>query len=352
MSIDGAREGIAKAVQAPIRFERTPANARFFEELIRLQAGSTDGTLQARLRLDRLADRYAPLAQRAALAGAGRTDDELTEALRVSLAGAACRGIAVPGDNPAALLSAALQHESNRRGDVEIRSPLWARLDEDHAGQRATMVTEIRNALGVAQGTSGAVQTIDAVRAVRLVRAAARSWTLAATDARPSWCLEAAKTLGPLEASVDDQIERMRNLVREIRLRLPRGTGFADTIKAVQQAIEIGEHRGFVRHDDLPGLKHRNASAATANSRDLDTLENDLAALVDDAPYERRLAVAARDRGPGLAAMRTFLIENERWIDVSLTTAEDQTPDHAAVDLVARVNTVVTQWQALVEGTH
>ena len=352
VSIDGARESIAKGVPTPIRFERTPANARFFEELIRLQAGHPDGTLQARLRLDRLADRYAPLAQRTALAEAGRTDDELTEALRVALTGSACRGIAVPGDRPAALLSAALQPETNPRGDIEIRSPLWARLDETHAGQRAALVTEIRNALGAAQGTQGAVLTIDAVRAVRLVKAAARSWTLPASDARPSWCVEAAKTLGPLEAAVDDQIERLRTLVREIRLRLPRGTGFADTIKAVQQAIDVGEHRGFVRHDDLPGLKQRNASAAIASSRDLDTLEADLAALSADAPYERRLALAARDRGPGLTAMRTFLLENERWIDVSLSAAEDQTPDRDALDLVARVNTVITQWQTLVEGTH
>jgi hypothetical protein len=352
VSIDGARESIAKGVPAPIRFERTPANARFFEELIRLQAGHPDGTLQARLRLDRLADRYAPLAQRTALAEAGRTDDELTEALRVALTGSACRGIAVPGDRPAALLSAALQQEADPRGDIEIRSPLWARLDEAHAGQRAALVTEIRNALGAAQGTQGAVLTIDAVRAVRLVKAAARSWTLPASDARPSWCVEAAKTLGPLEAAVEDQIERLRTLVREVRLRLPHGTGFADTIKSVQQAIDVGEHRGFVRHDDLPALKQRNALAATASSRDLDTLEADLATLPADAPYERRLAVAARDRGPGLAAMRTFLLDNERWIDVSLSAAEDQTPDHDALDLVVRVNTVITEWQTLVEGTH
>ncbi len=351
VSIDGARESIAKGVPAPIRFERTPANARFFEELIRLQAGHPDGTLQARLHLDRLADRYAPLAQRAALTWSGRTDAELTEALRVALAGAACRGIAVPGDRPATLLSAALQQESNARGDIEIRSPLWARLDEAHADQRADLVKEIRNALGASQDM-GAVLTIDAVRALSLVKAAVRSWSLPASDDRPSWCVQAAKTLSPLEAAVDDQIDRLRTVVHEIRQRLPRGTSFADTIKAVQQAIDVGEHRGFVRHDDVPGLKQRNALAATSSSRDLETLENDLAGLADDAPYEQRLTVAARDRGPGLATMRTFLLDNERWIDESLAAAEDQTPDQDAVDLVARINTVITQWQTLAEGTH
>jgi hypothetical protein len=162
----------------------------------------------------------------------------------------------------------------------------------------------------------------------------------------------AAKTLGALEAAVDDQIDRLRTVVHEIRQRLPRGTGFADTIKAVRQAIDVGEHRGFVRHDDVPGLKQRNALAASASSRDLETLENDLAALADDAPYEQRLAVAARDRGPGLSTMRTFLLDNERWIDESLAAAEDQTPDQGTVDLVVRIDTVITQWQTLAEGTR
>jgi hypothetical protein len=351
VSIEGARESIAKGVSPPIRFERTPANARFFEELIRLQAGHSHGTSQARLRLDRLAERYAPAAQRAALAWAGRTDAELTEALRVALAGAACRGTAIPGDKPAALLSAVLQQETNPRADIEIRSPLWVRLDQTHAEQRAELVKEIRNALGASQDM-GAVLTVDAVRALRLVKAAARSWSLPASDARPSWCLQAAKTLSPLEAAVDDQIERLRTLVREIRQRLPRGTSLADTIKAVQQAIDVGEHRGFVRHDDVPGLKQRNASAATSSSRDLETLENDLATLADDATYEQRLAVAARDRGAGPTTMRTFLLDNEQWINETLAAAEDQTPDQDAADLVARVNAVITQWQTLAEGTH
>lgn len=351
VSIEGARENIAKGVSPPIRFERTPANARFFEELIRLQAGYSHGTSQARLRLDRLAERYAPLAQRAALTWAGRTDAELTEALRVAIAGAACRGTAIPGDKPATLLSAALQQETNPRADIEIRSPLWVRLDQTHAEQRAELVKEICNALGASQDM-GAVLTVDAVRALRLVKTAARSWTLPASDGRPSWCVQAAKTLSPLEAAVDDQIERLRTLVHEIRQRLPRGTSYADTIKAVQQAIDVGEHRGFVRHDDVPGLKQRNAAAATSHSRDLETLENDLAALADDATYEQRLAVAARDRGAGLSTMRTFLLDNEQWINETLAVAEDQTPDQDAADLVARVNAAITQWQTLAEGTH
>lgn len=351
VSIDGARESIAKGVSSPIRFERTPANARFFEELIRLQAGHPHGTSQARLRLDRLAERYAPLAQQAALTWASRTDAELTEALRVALVGSACRGTAIPGDKPATLLNAALQQETHPRADIEIRSPLWVRLDNAHAEQRAELVKEIRQALGASQDM-GAVLTVDAVRALRLIKAAARSWSLPASEARPAWSVQPAKTLSPLEAAVDDQLERLHTLVQEIRQRLPRGTSYADTIKAVQQAIDVGEHRGFVRHNDVPGLKQRNASAATSSSRDLETLESDLAALGEDPSYEQRLAVAARDRGPGLAAMRTFLLENERWIDGSLAAAEDQTPDQDAADLVVRVNTVITQWQTLVEGTH
>lgn len=344
ISIEDARENIAKTVTPPIRFARTPENARFFEDIVKMREGVTEGVLEARLRLDRLAEVYSPLAKRAILESGRRTDDFLVEAIRVSLAGAAAGSIAAPGDKPPVLLSAALSKGDRPRGDSSIRSELWLRTEARHAAQRADLVVEIRNALGASQGT-GEVLTIEAVRAIALVKAAATSWAPDPEATRPEWAGSAAAALASLAAAVDEQLELLIRLVVEIRARLPRGTGFAETVKAVQQAIEAGEHHGYVRHDDVPSLKQRNmAAGGAASSRELEALENDLASLGDDAPYERRLAVAARDPGPGLGLMRDFLVENEEWLDAGLARAESA-GEHDVIELVTRLAAATKRWR-------
>ena len=345
ISIEDARENIPKTVTPPIRFARTPENARFFEDIVKMREGVTEGTLEARLRLDRLAEVSAPLAKQAILESTRRTDDLLTEAIRVSLVGAAVCGIAAPGDGPPALLSAALSNGDRDRGDSAIRSQLWSRTESRHLAQRSDLVAEIRNALGASQGTAGEVQTIDAVRAVKLVKAAANSWTPDPARPRPEWSGAAAAPLTSLGAAVEEQIALLAVLAAEVRQRLPRGTGFAETAKAVDQAIEAGEHHGYVRHDDVPMLKQRNAAAAVAaRSRELEALEHDLASLSDDAPYERRLAVAARDRGPGLGRMRDFLVENDMWLDAGLAGAESG-GENDVTELVTRLAALTKRWR-------
>ncbi|MCH6470686.1 protein DpdH [Sinomonas terrae] len=344
VSIEGAQEAIARSVTPAIRFARTPTNARFFEDLVKMQAGIEEGTLEARLRLDELAERYAPVAQEAALESAHRTDGLLVEALRVSIVGAAARGLVVLSDKPAMLLSASLWNGGDERGDSAIRSPLWVRTEERHTEARRNLIAEIRNALGASQG-NGEVQTIDGVRALSLINIAADSWDIDPARPRPGWAGPAAASLSSLAAAVAEQVELLTNLAAEIRLRLPRGTGFAETAKAVQQAIEAGEHHGYVRHDDIPTLKQRNAAAtAQAGSRELEVLENDLASLDEDASFERRLAVAARDRGPGIGLMRSFLIENEKWLDAGLNRVESRDADDVG-ELVSRLAAVTKRWR-------
>lgn len=344
ISIEGAQEAIARTVTPPITFARTPTNARFFEDLVKMQAGIEEGTLEARLRLDQLAERYAPVAQEAALEFARRTDDLLVEALRISILGAAAKGVILPSDKPAVLLSAALWEDTDERGDVAVRTPLWVRTEGRHIDERHNLVTEIRNALGASQGT-GEVQTIDGLRALSLIKIAATSWEVDPARPRPEWAGAAAAALSSLAAAVDEQIELLTALAADIRLRLPRGTGFAETARAVQQAIEAGEHHGYVRHDDIPTLKQRNVAAtAQAESRELEALENDLASLGKDATYERRLAVAARDRGPGLSLMRSFLVENEQWLDAGLARAQSGDADDTN-ELVSRLAAITKRWR-------
>jgi hypothetical protein len=180
---------------------------------------------------------------------------------------------------------------------------------------------------------------------VSLIKLAAKSWEIDPARPRPEWAGAAAAALSSLTGAVEEQIELLTVLASEIRKRLPRGTGFAETAKAVQQAIEAGEHHGYVRHDDIPTLKQRNAAAtATAGSRELEVLESDLASLGEDAAFERRLAVAARDRGPGLGLMRSFLIENERWLDAGLAQAASGDADDVT-ELVSRLASVTKRWR-------
>lgn len=344
ISIEDARENIPKTVTPPIRFARTPESAKFFEDLVEMREGVTEGILESRLHLDRLAEMYAPLAKRAILESGFRTDELLTEAVRVSLVGAAACGIAAPGDPFPALLNAALSTSDRNRGDSAIRSELWSRTESRHLAQRSNLIAEIRDALGASQGT-GEVWTIDAARALALVETATDSWAPDPESPRPEWARPAAVPLASLGAAVDEHLDLLATLVAEIRQRLPRGTGFAETAKAVRQAIEAGEHHGYVRHDDVPTLKHQNAAAAaSASGRDLEALENDFVSLGDDAPYERRLAIAARDRGPGLSLMRGFLVENDNWLDAGLTRVESA-GDNDVTDLVTRLAVVIERWR-------
>lgn len=344
ISIEDARENIAKTVTPAIRFGRTPENARFFEDIIRMREGVAEGTLQARLRLDRLGDLYAPLAKQSVLESTYRTDNLLLEALRVSLMGAATCGIAAPGDKAAALLNAVLWNAEHSRADQALRCELWRRTEERHLAHRAGLVSEIRSALGASQG-AGEVSTIEATRALALVKQAAKSWEWKAEASRPDWAGQAAASLATLSGAVDQQLALLTELVADIRQRLPRGTGFAETAKSVQQAIEAGEHHGYVRHEDVPSLKQRNAMAtATCNSRDLEFLEYDLNSVSDGAKDEQRLAVAARDRGPGLAVMRDFLVENERWLDAGLERTEAAAGQDAA-ELITRLTAVIKRWR-------
>ena len=347
IGIEGARDRIARNVTPPIWFARTPESARFFEDLVKIANKVTEGTLEARMRLDRLAAEYADVARERVLAATGRTDPDLRAALKAAVAGAVAAGVTVPKADVADLLSAALTKNLPPRGDQAIRSELWTRTVDRHAAERGKLVDGIRDALGASQGATGEVNTVDAVRAVALLKAVKKDRQPDDPASWPEWARSAAGALLPLPAAVDSQLEVLRTVLAEIRARLPRGTGFAETAKAVEQAIEAGDAHGYVRADDVRALRERNTRATeVATSRDADALERDLESLGDDAPYERRLAVAAVDRGPGLGLMRDFLVENDRWLDAGLPLARTGGDDDVQ-ELVERVGTVVGRWRAV-----
>lgn len=347
VSIDGADEAILRGTTPAIRFDRSPQNAKFFEDLVKINQGVVEGTLISRLQLDRLAELHAPTAHRTVLQFMGRTDEHLILALRASLIGAALCGQTVPGDPPDVLAHAALWNAQNaQRADHALRSPLWTRLLERHLSARPALTATLREAVGVSQG-AGEIHAVDAARLLPLVRVAATRWSIdGARESLPEWSRQAA-VFPALELAIEEQLTVLRAVLTDIRSRLPRGTGYADTVDAVNRAVEAGDRHGFVRTTDLPGLKRRNAESTEVTSRDLERLETDLDKLLPESSPEQHLAVAARDRGAGIIVMKNFLVENDTWLDAGL---QQTAPDEAAASsLLDRLRDVVCTWRGLIE---
>lgn len=346
ISIEGANENIARTVTPTIRLGRNPENARFFEEIVKLREGVPGGALHARVRLDRMAEEHAPVVEALVLQQMERTDAHLVEALRVSIVGAVLLGYIAPRAKPAELLDAALTEHLPTRADMPLRAHNWHEFETRHREARPALVEEIRNSLGAAQG-AGAVLTIDAARALPLVKAAAFDAPIDLTSGLPQWAKPAAKTLSAVKHLVDQQVSELTDVVQQCRSRLPRGTGFSETVRAVEQAIDAGEHHGYVRVTDVPGLKERNRRAAEAgSSRDLDRLEADLSTLTPASSFAERLAVAARDRGNGLSLMKQFLRENDTWLDDGLAGSVGAVGSDVS-GLLKRLDAVLQEWSDL-----
>jgi hypothetical protein len=348
VSIAGAAEAIAKNVEAPIRFERTPENAVFFAGLVKLKAGISEGTVHARLRLDELAEKHAAKVRAAVITERRIADEDLVKGVRASLIGAALAGAAVPGATDEILLNAAIADlNSFSRADEATRSPAWRAALERHLRARGPLVQTLREAVGVSQGSSGEVHGIDARRLLPLLREAASRWSVNPEDGAPDWVAPAQVPLYGLQALVDEQLKVLGELAAAVRSRLPVGTGLAQTAQAVDAAIEAGAGHGFVRHPNLPLLQARNKMVDGLTTRALERLESDLGSLLPESSFEDHLAVAAPDRGDTVPRVLTYLQENESWLDAGLAVPVGSESAETSM-LLERLQAVVDDWGALV----
>lgn len=348
VSIVGAAEAIAKNVEAPIRFERTPENAVFFAGLVKLKAGISEGTLHARLRLDELAEKHAAKVRAAVVAERRIADEDLVKGVRASLVGAALAGVVAPGATDEILLNAAIADlNSLTRDDDATRSQAWRAALERHLRARGSLVQTLREAVGVSQGISGEVHGVDARRLLPLVREAASRWSIKPEDGSPDWVGPVQLPLFGLQALVDEQLKALGELAAAVRARLPVGTGLAQTAQAVNAAIEAGAGHGFVRHPNLPLLQARNKAADGLTTRPLERLESDLGSLLPESSLEDQLAVAALDRGDTVPRILTYLQENESWLDAGLAVPVGSETAETSM-LLGRLQAVVNDWGALV----
>lgn len=355
VSIEGAGgEGLPGTAAAPIKFKRNTLNSQFFQSLLLAQDGSGTPRSEDIRRLARFADtKAADLAARLQQ-NFEISDADLTTGLRAALIGAALAGEAWPGMDDVDLLSAAL-HDGRGWGrkDHAIRTAQWRQLLEHHLSQRKTLVDGLRAGLGLSQGI-GAVQMIDAARALPLLRQAASDWTWRSQEQVPEWVKRAVMGFATWEARVDEQNTALAATLGRIRRHLPRETSGRDSVEAVQVALKEADKVGL----SPTGAQQRHrldaltAEAAKADWQAVSALERDLNKISSaDADHATvaRIHAAVRDRGASLDAIEAFLTEADQWLTTALSDAgarSDLAGDAAARD----VQTVLDEWAALSEG--
>lgn len=351
VSIEGAYgEGNAVRADAPIRFTRSPANAVFFQGLLRAKYGDPDGGARAMRRLARYAERYQGYLQQALVRSAVVGDEHLAIGVRASLIGATLAGKAVPGMPEAELLGVVLDDGQNwSRGDVESCAGPWKSTLEKHMAARPELVASLRTGLGVTQG-QGSVRMIDAARALPMLREAVRSWgwTTPIAELAP-WIRKAVARFAEWDGLLDAQISALTGLLADVRQFLPGGTALGETAEAVNAAVldarEVGaDQTGQEKYKKLQDLI---SQAKQQDWRSVERLESELAKAHDPDRRDRaRIIVAARDRGTDIAMIREFLVVSCEWLANALSAARmRQSGAQQAAE--AQVRELLNQWSAI-----
>ncbi|MFD8386984.1 protein DpdH [Streptomyces sp. NPDC059679] len=362
VSIEGtAVSGLAGADNAPIKFNRTPTNSRFFQSLIRAQAGVAQVRGEDIRKLATVAERHAGALATRVQQSLHVTDEDLILGLRASLLGAALAGRSWPGMRIEDLLAAAVDDGTEWRStDVMARPDPWAKALNDHRNARRQLVDRIRTGLGISQGASGAVKMIDAARAVPLLEEAAADWSWTApTSKLADWIKPAVASFRAWPALIEGQINALQALLDDIRLRQPRGVPGRHTLASVRTALDRAREQRLSlptqRARDFDKLLER---ATAADWSKVSALEDDLdratsAEESGKSGWVAAIRAAAQERGSSLHVIREFLCEFDEWLDEAMKGAEMRASSSAAQSAAARVQEVIEEWRSLaIEGRN
>ncbi|MGW4623765.1 protein DpdH [Streptomyces sp. NPDC004592] len=320
-----AAEALARG-DSPVIFKRTPTNAEFFKSLILLSAESAVGVRpQDVVRLSSMADRYARVLHERITEQSQVGDDDLVPGLRVSLMGAALAGHAHPGMSLTQLYAAAFHPgQAWQRPDASSRTPLWQTSLASHLAKRGALVDKLRGALGVGQGT-GAVQVIDAARALPLLRRAAERWELEDLEL-PRWAQEAAQPLAGWRVLVPAQHAHLLSLLQDMRQWFQRGERSADLMSQLDASLRVAAELGLEGGSQVPAIRQLMGATQDADWGSLTTLERDLAKLTADLEGPAALASALQGvvplRDPHLASMHQLLQQADAFLGDALQAAE------------------------------
>ncbi|MGW5258152.1 protein DpdH [Streptomyces sp. NPDC004012] len=349
-----AAEALARG-DSPVIFKRTPSNAEFFKSLILLSAESAVGVRpQDVVRLSSMADRYAPVLRERVTEQSQVGDDDLVAGLRVSLMGAALAGHAHPG-MPLAQLYAAVFHpgQSWLRPDASSRTPLWQTSLASHLAKRGALLDKLRGALGVGQGT-GAVQVIDAARALPLLRRAAEQWELDDIEL-PRWAQEAAQPLAGWRVLVPAQHAQLVSLLEEIRQWFSRGERSVELLSQLNASLRIAAELGLEGGSEVPAIRRLMEATQDADWGSLTALERDLAKLTADLEGPAALGAALQGvvplRDPHLAGMHQLLKQADAFLGDALQAAEAR-GQTAASTASEQMEALMDAWQQLAQDVQ
>jgi hypothetical protein len=352
---DAEGEGMVGTSDAPIKFNRNPRNATFFQQLLLAANGVTAGNAMAIRRLHRIANRHQSDLQRAVLRGRSFSDEDLVSALRASLLGAVVAGRASPDMAGPALLDAVLDDGTSwKRSDVDGCIAPWVTLWETHRAARRELVARLRESSGYRRGTRGDVRMVDATRLLPLLIRAAEEWTWR-PERLPDWVAkEAVSGFARFASLVEAQAAQLREDLADIRRSVPTGVSGSDTVAAVEQALDDALREGL-GPDDLTAFRALMEAARHRDWRRVDRLERHLSQIESqadpDARYRASLKLVATYRGDHLQVIRQFLSASDAWLTQQLATAQQRAGGSGAIAAV-QVKEFLRRWGALGGGAQ
>jgi hypothetical protein len=351
VSIEGAYgEGKEPPVNAAIRFARSPANAVFFQGLLRAKYGDSIGGARAMRRLARYSEHYQGYLQQAVVRSAAVTDEQLAIGVRAALIGATLAGKAVPNMSEADLLDVVFDDGRNwSRGDTATCDDKWLARLQVHLTARPELVGNLRSGFGVTQGQGG-VRMIDAARALPILRAAVKSWEWSMPGTELAlWTKKAVERFSEWDSLLDLQLSALSGQLAGVRQFLPKGTSLADTIEAVNAAALDAREAGAdqMAPEKYMQLQDLIAQARQQDWRAVERLESDLARANESDQRDRaRIIAAARDRGKDIDVIRRFLVASDEWLTNALKAARmRQSGAQQAAE--AQVRELLSYWAAI-----
>lgn len=346
ISIAGANESLALAIPPLVKIERLAKNARYIQGLLQQKAGYPKGTGDALAWLDALADRHVSALKVRIIETLESTDDLLVRAAVSLIRGAALCGALPAKAKTVDIVNAVLwQGATDTRQDALIRTTQWREVERSYLGLRAEAVLRFKAAVGVAQGT-GAVHAVDDVRLRKIIKRAVRELESMERPDPPSWCVQSEKKRQFLEQLIPSQLDSCRQYIDRVRLLVPDGVSFVETVDAVSAAAKDGRESGYVPVSDLGKLDRDNANARQLEFAAVSRVEKLLQSSQSASGLDL-LAIVGTDTGPHISPITQYLENSARWIEDGLSVAEAKNRG-ISVDIDLEIARVVDLWTAIV----
>ncbi|WP_335335648.1 protein DpdH [Mycolicibacterium neoaurum] len=340
ISIDGANENL---VGEPIvRLPRDARTATMFKGLVLIKAGHWQRAGEALPRLDAVVGAHVDEAKRRILSYLAVTDEKLTQASASLIRGAAACGQLPAKAKDLDYVNAALwQDPSGQRPDSAARSPAWNTAYHAYVAERGAVVAYLLRGVGAAQG-AGAVHAVDSPRLKEIIR---KAKVLAASDvdlAVPEWCAKSHRKLRDLTRTTNMQVEHWQGLIDRIRVHLPIGASYNETVDAIADATKAGQSHGFVRvREDLAAVTALNDSARSWDAAAVATVEKLLESAVAQSGLQQLITLGTV-AGADLPTIADYLEYSSRWIESGIASAESDTGTAADVD--EQLKEIVLKW--------